>query len=144
MARGLNRADLIGHVGADPEVRTFGTDIKVAKFSLATNRTWNDRNGQQQEKVEWHRVSVFGRLADIVEKYVRKGDRLYVSGRIEYSQTEDDQGNVRYWTDIVAQELLMLGSAGDGESSQRSAPAQRPAPQRSPRPFDDRDDDLPF
>jgi single-strand DNA-binding protein len=87
---------------------------KVAKVSLATNRTFQDRTGQQQERTEWHRLTFFGKLADIVEQWVTKGDRLFVEGRIEYSQTQDDQGGTRYWTDIVVNEMVMLGSTTGG------------------------------
>lgn len=112
MSRSLNKVMLIGNVGSDPEIRATGSGARVAKVSLATNRTFQDRTGQQQERTEWHRLTFFGRLADIVEQYVKKGDRLYTEGRIEYSQTQDDQGNTRYWTDIVVNEMVMLGSSG--------------------------------
>ncbi|NIP81794.1 MAG: single-stranded DNA-binding protein [Gemmatimonadetes bacterium] len=114
MSRSLNKVMLIGNVGAEPEVRTTPSGTRVAKVSLATNRTWTDRSGQQQEKTEWHRLTFWDRLAEIVERYVHKGDRLYVEGRIEYSQTQDDQGNVKYWTDIVVREMVMLGQGGGG------------------------------
>lgn len=114
MARSLNKVMLIGNLGSDPEIRTTPSGLKVAKLSLATNRTFQDRSGQQQEKTEWHRLTFFGRLADIVEQYVTKGDRLYVEGRLEYSQTQDDQGGTRYWTDIVISEMVMLGQSGGG------------------------------
>ena len=117
MSRSLNKIMLIGNVGSDPEVRSTGSGARVAKLSLATNRTWSDRNtGQQQEKTEWHRLTFFGRIVDVVEQYVKKGDRLYVEGRIEYSQTEGE-GGTRYWTDIVVGEMVMLGSAGAGAPS---------------------------
>ena len=114
MSRSLNKVMLIGNVGAEPEIRTTPSGTKVAKVSLATNRTFTDRSGQQQEKTEWHRLTFWDRLADLVEQYVHKGDRLYVEGRIEYSQTEDEQGQPRYWTDIVVREMVMLGGAGAG------------------------------
>jgi single-strand DNA-binding protein len=114
MSRSLNKVMLIGNVGSDPEVKTTASGTKVVKLSLATNRTFQDRTGQQQEKTEWHRLTFFGKLADIVEQYVTKGDPIYVEGRIEYSQTEDPQGNVRYWTDIVGNEMVMLGSRAGG------------------------------
>jgi single-strand DNA-binding protein len=104
---------LIGNVGNEPEIRATSGGARVAKVSLATNRTWNDRNGQQQEKTEWHRLTFFGRLVDIVEQWVKKGDRLYVEGRVEYSQTEGD-GGPKYWTDIVVNEMVMLGSSQGG------------------------------
>ena len=124
MRRSLNKVMLIGNVGSDPEVRATASGARVAKVSIATNRSFQDRTGQQQERTEWHRLTFFGRLADIVEQYVKKGDRLYAEGRIEYSQTQDDQGNTRYWTDIVVNEMVMLGSSmgegGGGFSGGRS------------------------
>jgi len=124
MARSLNKVMLIGNVGSDPEIRMTPSGAKVAKLSLATNRSYQDRSGQQQERTEWHRLTFFGRLSDIVEEWVKKGDRLYVEGRIEYSQTQDDQGGTRYWTDIVVNEMVMLGSGtgGPSEGGYRSSP----------------------
>ncbi|MBT8488303.1 MAG: single-stranded DNA-binding protein [Gemmatimonadetes bacterium] len=114
MSRSLNKVMLIGNVGNDPEIRATSSGARVAKVSLATNRSWTDRNsGQKNEKTEWHRLTFFGRLVDVVEQWVKKGDRLYVEGRIEYSQTEGE-GGTKYWTDIVIQEMVMLGSTGGG------------------------------
>ncbi len=112
MSRSLNKVMLIGNVGNDPEVRATSSGSRVAKLSLATNRSFQDRSGQQQDKTEWHRLTVFGRLVDVMEQWVKKGDRLYVEGRLEYSQSKDDSGNVRYWTDIIVSEMVMLGSGG--------------------------------
>ena len=117
MSRSLNKVMLIGNVGNDPEIRATSSGARVAKVSLATNRSWTDRNsGQKNEKTEWHRLTFFGRLVDVVEQWVKKGDRLYVEGRIEYSQTEGDAGP-KYWTDIVITEMVMLGSTGGGGGS---------------------------
>jgi len=117
MSRSLNKVMLIGNIGSEPEIRATSSGARVAKMSLATNRSWSDRSGQQQEKTEWHRLTFFGRLVDIVEQWVKKGDRLYVEGRVEYSQTTDDQGGVKYWTDIVVNEMVMLGSSGGAGGS---------------------------
>ena len=153
MSRSLNKVMLIGNVGNDPEIKTTGGGIKLAKVSLATNRTFNDRSGQQQEKTEWHRLTFWDKMADLVDQYVKKGDRLYIEGRIEYSTTEDDKGNQRFWTDIVVREMVMLGSSGgpggggggDYDSApRRRQPAQGGANRPSPSPFDADDDDLPF
>lgn len=112
MSRSLNKVMLIGNVGNEPEIRAIGgSGARVAKVSLATNRSWSDRAGQQQERTEWHRLTFFGRIVDIVEQYVKKGDRLYVEGRIEYSQVEGE-GGTRYFTDIVVTDMVMLGGAG--------------------------------
>jgi single-strand DNA-binding protein len=150
MSRSLNKVMLIGNVGAEPEIKTTGSGTKFAKVSLATNRTFNDRSGQQQEKTEWHRLTFWDKLAELVEQYVKKGDRLYIEGRIEYSQTEDDKGNQRFWTDIIVREMVMLGgTAGagggggyDAGPSRRRQPTTGPA--SGPSPFEAEDDDLPF
>ena len=149
MARSLNKVMLIGNVGSEPEIRMTPSGSKVAKLSVATNRVYQDRTGQQQERTDWHRLTFFGKLADIVEQWVKKGDRLFVEGRIEYSQTQDDQGGTRYWTDIVANEMVMLGSGtgGPSEGGNRGGPPMGGAntsagPDASP--LSDPDDDLPF
>jgi single-strand DNA-binding protein len=154
MSRSLNKVMLIGNVGSEPEIKTTGSGTKFAKVSLATNRTFSDRSGQQQEKTEWHRLTFWDKLADLVEQYVKKGDRLYVEGRIDYSQTEDDKGNQRFWTDIVVREMVMLGGSapggGAGGGYDSSGPSRRRpsaaggAPPSGPSPFDSDDDDLPF
>lgn len=149
MSRSLNKVMLIGNVGAEPEIKALASGTKVAKVSLATNRVFNDRSGQQQERTEWHRLTFFDRLADLVEQYIHRGDRLYVEGRLEYSQTEDDQGHPRYWTDIVVREMVMLGQSGSGMGGQSDAPGPRrrqapPGPPATSSPFDPDDDDLPF
>jgi single-strand DNA-binding protein len=114
VARSLNKAMLIGNLGSDPEIRTTGNGTRVAQFSVATSRRWNDRSGQQQEKTEWHRIVVWDKLVEIVEKYVKKGDRLYVEGEIEYRSYEDKDGNTKYITEIRAREMIMLGSREGG------------------------------
>ena len=141
MSRSLNKVMLIGNVGSDPEVRATSSGGRVGKLSLATNRQWKDGSGAQQEKTEWHRLTFFGRLVDIVEQWVKKGDRLYVEGRVEYSQTEKD-GQTRYWTDIIVAEMVMLGSTGAGGGGGfGDAPPASPAPSA---PIAEPDDDLPF
>ena len=113
MSRSLNKVTLIGNLGNDPEVRSTTGGNRVATFSLATSRSWNDAAGAKQEKTEWHRCVVWNtkssQLADIVEKYVKKGDKLYVEGRIEYRQWQDKDGQTRYSTEINVRELIMLG-----------------------------------
>ena len=165
MSRSLNKAILIGNVGSDPEVRTVGTGGRVATFSLATGRTWNDQSGTKQEKTEWHRCVVWNNargsgLADVVEKYVRKGEKVYVEGEIEYRQWQDKEGQTRYTTEIRVRELMLLGGRSGGAGGDDSeGPARRaPAPAARPKAaaaggsdFDDfpgaladEDDDLPF
>ena len=118
MSRSLNKVTLIGNSGNDPEVRSTTGGNRVATFSLATSRSWNDASGSKQEKTEWHRCVVWNtktsQLADIVEKYVKKGDKLYVEGRIEYRQWQDKDGQTRYSTEINVRELIMLGGGRGG------------------------------
>jgi single-strand DNA-binding protein len=160
----LNKVTLIGNLGADPEVRSTGGGQRVASFSLATSRTWTGASGEKQEKTEWHKCVVWNtktsQLADIVERYLKKGDKVYVEGRIEYRQWQDKEGQTRYMTEINVRELIMLsGRSGGGEydADSGSAPRARSAPQRQAAPaqgageFDDfrggitdEDDDLPF
>lgn len=128
MARSLNKAMLIGNLGADPEVRTTPGGTRVATLSVATSRTWTDRGGSQQEKTEWHRVVAWDRLAEICERYLHKGDRVYVEGRIEYRQWEGQDGQTKYTTEIRAREMVMLGGRGDARfEGSAGAPAERPA-----------------
>jgi len=144
MSRSLNKVMLIGNVGNEPEIRATSGGARVAKVSLATNRSWSDRNGQQQEKTEWHRLTFFGRLVDIVEQWVKKGDRLYVEGRVEYSQTEGD-GGPKYWTDIVVNEMVMLGSTSGGSGGSGGGGGGGGGGERDPEPsLSEPDDDLPF
>lgn len=159
MSRGLNKQLLIGNVGADPEIRTTPSGVKLARFSVAVSRQWNDRNGQKKEETEWFTCTAWDKLADVVEQYVFKGDRLYIEGRTHHSQSEDAQGVTRYWTEVQVTELNMLGSPnreGGNAPQQRQAAPQAAAPSRSraaapsrapapaaPSPFEE-DDDLPF
>jgi single-strand DNA-binding protein len=164
MSRSLNKVTLIGNLGSDPEVRSTTGGNRVATFSLATSRSWNDASGNKQEKTEWHRCVVWNtknsQLADIVEKYVKKGDKLYVEGRIEYRQWQDKDNQTRYSTEINVRELIMLGGArgsggGDydaesnGQSRSRAgATAKAKAGSDDfedfPGALADEDDDLPF
>lgn len=149
MARSLNKVTLIGNTGGDPDVRTTPSGTRVGKLSLATSRSFQDRSGQQQERTQWHRLTFFGRLVDVVEQWVKKGDRIYVEGRLEYSQTQDDQGATRYWTDIIVNEMIMLGSSGggggggrmDAQAPARSGGGYSPPPRQ---PITEPEDDLPF
>src|SRR5438132_7318075 len=111
---------LLGNLGQDPEVRSTSNGSRVASFSLATSRSWNTPSGEKQEKTEWHKCVVWNskgsQLADVVEKYMKKGDRVYVEGRIEYSQWQDKENQTRYTTEINVRELVMLGGRGGAGS----------------------------
>jgi len=153
VSRSLNKAILIGNLGADPEVRSTSNGSRVATISLATSRQWTNKSGERQEKTEWHRVVLWNNrgsnLADIVEKYVKKGDKVYVEGSIEYRTWQDREGQTRYTTEINARELIMLSgrSSDQGEAVASSVGAGSP-PKESfddfPAALDGDDDDLPF
>ncbi len=153
MSRSLNKVQLIGNLGADPELRSTNTGTRVATLSVATSRRWADKSGQQQEKTEWHRVICWDRLAELCERYLSRGDRIYVEGSIEYRQWEGQDGQTRYTTEIRARELIMLGGRGDrADSDQDSGSFQRGRPESGsgggmPDFSDDAlagEDDLPF
>ncbi len=155
MARGVNKVILIGNMGKDPDIRYMPSGAAAANCSIATSESWRDKNtGEMQEKTEWHNLVFFGRLAEIVGEYCKKGSKIYVEGRLQTRKWQDKNGNDRYTTEIVANEMQMLdsrGAGGDyssgGQSSygggqQQSAPAQQqPAPAMA---NDDFDDDIPF
>src|SRR5690606_14017373 len=117
MARSLNKALLIGNLGSDPEIRTTTDGTKVAGLSVATNRNWTDREGQAQERTEWHRIVVWANLAEIAEQYLSRGDRVYIEGEIQYRSYEDRDGATRYVTEIRARELVMLGGRDNAASA---------------------------
>lgn len=158
MARSLNKVILIGNLGQDPEIRTTGSGTRVAQLSLATERQWTDAQGDAQKRTEWHRIVAWEKLADIAEQYLKKGERVYVEGEIQYRFYEDNEGVTRYVTEIRARELIMLGGReADTSTATPSTPAAR---QRTPvrrgsgkgprngyddfQPPSPDDDDLPF
>lgn len=155
MARGVNKAILIGNLGNDPDIRYTASGSAVANVSLATAETWRDKEtGEQQERTEWHRVVFFGRLAEIVGEYLKKGSQIYVEGRLQTRKWQDKEGIDRYTTEIVANELQMLGGGrgGSGGSKgkpdnsydQSSPPDDDSGGRPSKKPDDDFDDDIPF
>jgi single-strand DNA-binding protein len=158
MSRSLNRATLIGNLGADPEVRSTSNGGRVATLSLATSRQWKSASGEKQEKTEWHRVIFWNNkganLADIAERYCKKGDKVYVEGSIEYRTWQDKEGQTRYTTEINGRELILLSGKGDGgeafsaPKAAAGAAAKPSAKDESfadfPEALDAEDDDLPF
>ena len=115
MARGVNKVILIGNLGADPETRAMPSGSSVANLRIATSESWRDKQtGEQQERTEWHRVALFGRLAEIASEYLRKGSQVYIEGSLRTRKWQDKQGNERYSTEIVGNELQMLGGRGGG------------------------------
>jgi len=158
MAKSVNKVILIGNLGKDPEIRYTQGGEPIANFSLATSENWTDKSGQKQEKTEWHRCVVWNtkasQLADIVERYVKKGDKIYVEGRIEYRSWQDREGQTRYTTEINAKELILLSGRGEGAEAY-SAPAKVGAASTAPKgkgesleefpeALDAEEDDLPF
>jgi single-strand DNA-binding protein len=120
----INKVILVGYVGNDPDVRTAGSS-QVATFSLATNEKWKDKEGHDQEKTEWHRVVVWGKMADVVGKYVKKGKQVYVEGKNQTRNWEDKDGVKRYTTEIVASTVQFLGSAESGARPPHPADQQQ-------------------
>jgi len=143
---------LIGNLGSEPEVRSTTGGTRVATLSVATSRQWNSQSGERQEKTEWHRVVLWNNkgsgLADLAEKYMKKGDRIYVEGRIEYRTWEDREGKTRYTTEIIAREVIMLSPRAGGMDSGAAVSAQIGEGKESyddfPEALDEEDDDLPF
>ena len=153
MARGINKVILVGNLGKDPEVRYMPNGQAVANVTIATSESWKDKNtGEQQEKTEWHRVVFFRRLAEIVGEYLKKGSKIYVEGKLQTRKWQDNQGQDRYTTEIIANEMQMLDSKGSGGganaggnnySSNTPPPIeQSQAPQMAAA--GDFDDDIPF
>lgn len=160
MARGVNKVILVGNLGKDPEVKYTANGAAVANITVATSESWNDKQtGEKQEKTEWHRVVFFRRLAEIAGEYLRKGSQVYIEGKLQTRKWQDQNGQDRYTTEIVANEMQMLGGRGGdggarpqqggGGGFRSNAPAQQAPAQQAPAQsqpdsggFDD--DDIPF
>lgn len=161
MARGINKAILVGNLGNDPEIKYTQGGMAITKISLATTSVRKDRDGNNQENTQWHRVTFFGKLGEIAGEYLRKGSQVYIEGEIRYDKYTGQDGVEKYFTEIVANEMQMLGGRGEGggggggggggyergggggrpqrqEQQQRREPAQRPPAEEFP------DDDIPF
>ena len=155
----VNKVILIGNLGRDPETRYMPDGGAITNISIATTENWKDKNGDKQEKTEWHRVAFFGKLAEIAGEYLKKGSQVYVEGRLQTRKWQDKDGQEKYTTEIIAEEMKMLGGRegmgsgaddGGGGYADRPQPASRPAAAR-PAPaaksatgFDNMDDDIPF
>jgi len=165
MARGINKVIIIGHLGADPETRAMPSGTTVANIRVATTESWKDRqSGDQQERTEWHNIALFGRTAEVAAEYLRKGSQVYIEGRLRTRKWQDKQGNDRYTTEIVANDMQMLGGragGGGGGGGERGGGGGPPPASgggfeprdrdygdsgggSSPPPRDDFDDDIPF
>jgi single-strand DNA-binding protein len=165
MARGVNKVILVGNLGADPETRAMPSGTTVANIRIATSESWKDKQtGEQQERTEWHRVALFGRLGEIAAEYLRKGSQVYIEGSIRTRKWQDKEGKERFSTEIVANDMQMLGSRGGagvgvgGEATSRGGRDMGGAPPRDQGDYgepassgtaprgsrDDFDDDIPF
>ncbi|MFL9609313.1 single-stranded DNA-binding protein [Methylobacillus sp. Pita2] len=166
----VNKVILVGNLGRDPEVRYMPNGEAVANFSIATTDNWKDKNGQRQERTEWHNIVMYRRLAEIAGEYLKKGRPVYIEGRLQTRKWQTKEGQDRYTTEIIADQMQMLGGRDGGGSGgasydgggddfnqdygqsaprQQAAPAQRPAPAPASKPagggnFDDFEDDIPF
>ena len=143
---GVNKAILVGNLGSDPELRHTGGGTTVANFSLATSENFKNREGERQTRTEWHKIVTFGKLAEICGQYLQKGKQVYIEGRIQTRSWEDQSGNKKYTTEIVATQMVMLGRAGDGGSragGDESRETKNEDGASQVPPLDD-DDDLPF
>ena len=145
MARGVNKVILIGNLGRDPEVRYSPNGGAIANITLATSDSWKDKNtGEQVEKTEWHRVVFFRRLAEIAGEYLKKGSKVYIEGKLQTRKWQDKEGNDRYTTEVVANEMQMLDSRGGSASYGQGEPAAAQPMSQEPAPAGDFDDDIPF
>jgi single-strand DNA-binding protein len=161
MARGVNKVILVGNLGADPETRSMPSGMTVTNIRIATSESWKDKaSGAQQERTEWHSIALFGRLGEIAAEYLRKGSQVFIEGKLRTRKWQDKQGNDRFTTEIIADNMQMLGARGGGAGgsgggggggADRSAPVgsapreeydQSPAP--APGGKEDFDDDIPF
>ncbi len=147
MARGINKVIVVGNLGNDPDTRYMPSGGAVTNLSVATSEQWKDKQtGEQKERTEWHKVAMFGRLAEIAAEYLRKGSQVYIEGKLRTRKWQDRDGNDRYTTEIIADEMQMLGGRGGGGGSapmrdDRGGSSGAPPPQSGP---DDFDDDIPF
>ncbi|MBP02764.1 MAG: single-stranded DNA-binding protein [Rhodospirillaceae bacterium] len=153
MAGSVNKVILIGNLGKDPEVRTTQTGSKVANISIATSENWKDKStGERREKTEWHKVVIFGSLADIAERYLRKGSKVYVSGQLQTRKWQDQSGQDKYTTEVVLQgyggELTMLDARGESSalntSNQSTDVLESSGSSWDSGPKDEMDDEIPF
>ena len=145
---GVNKVILIGNLGADPEVRTIESGAKVANFSIATTERYKDKSGNPVDKTEWHNIVMWRGLADVAEKWLKKGSQVFVEGKLRTRSWDDQNGNKRYTTEIMADNMTMLGGSpsggGQSQSSAPAAPQQNQVSEPKASSLDDIDDDLPF
>ncbi len=144
---GINKVIIVGRLGNDPDMKQIGSGQTVTRLSVATSEQWADKDGKKQEKTEWHRITAWGKLAEICGKHLSKGRQVYVEGRLQTNSWEDAQGQKRYSTEIVAQTVQFLGAPSDREQSSSQSSNSHPADQFQdfgPEPAFDSKEDLPF
>jgi len=145
MARGINKVILVGHLGKDPETRYMPSGGAVTNIRVATSESWKDKtSGDQQERTEWHNVAMFGRLAEIAAEYLRKGSQVYIEGSLRTRKWQDKEGRDRWTTEIIANEMQMLGGRPDAGAPARAAAPAAAAAAGGAGPMPDFDDDIPF
>ena len=144
MARGINKVIIVGNLGADPDSRAMPSGNAVTNISVATSESWNDRDtGEKQEKTEWHRVVFFNRLAEIAAQYLKKGSQVYVEGKLQTRKWEDKEGNERWTTEVVANQMQMLGDRMSGDTSNDNSSSSQSSSDND-NPDIEFDDDIPF
>ncbi len=141
---GVNKVILLGNLGSDPEVRTLESGTKVANFNIATNEFYKDRSGERQKRTEWHRLSLWDRLAEIAEEYLKKGNQVYVEGRLRTRQWEDKEGNNRSTTEIRVDNMVMLSGKSMDAPQTSTQSSNESNMQESSSPAAEAEDDLPF
>ena len=147
MTRGVNKVIIVGTLGADPDTSYAPSGSAITKLSIATNESWKDKEtGEQKEKTEWHRISMFGRLAEISAEYLRKGSQVYIEGKLATNKWQDKEGNDRWTTEIIANQMQMLGGrpTGNATSSKSKSNENKQSHPEPPAGTDDFDDDIPF
>lgn len=149
MSKGINKVIIVGNLGNDPDVKYTQSGSCITTISVATSEKWKDKSGVIQERTEWHRVKFFGKLAEIASEYLRKGSQVYVEGSLRTDKYTDKNGTERYTTDIIANEMQMLGGRGEGQGNGGTTRSSAPKPEsRKPdvhqQPVDDFGDDIPF
>jgi single-strand DNA-binding protein len=141
MAGSVNKVILVGHLGADPEIRYTQGGSPVANLRIATNESWTNKNGQKEERTEWHRVVAWSKLAELAGQYLTKGRQIFVEGRLQTRSWDDKEGNKRYATEIVATNIQFLGGAADRKTENAALPPDLPAP---PSDLGNSEEDIPF
>ena len=145
MTRGVNKVIIVGTLGADPDTSYAPSGSAITKLSIATNESWKDKEtGEQKEKTEWHRISMFGRLAEISAEYLRKGSQVYIEGKLATNKWQDKEGNDRWTTEIIANQMQMLGGRPTGNATSSKSNENQQSPPEPPAGTDDFDDDIPF